>query len=446
MITAGGIFLGIAFFTVVLTQNLMQWPVPQQVDAGYVRIDGQVNGPNDYQVWKPITVKDGMDAGLSEDVVKKASAGKDTFNLATIVQGKLDAKEADTQVKTLKSDWKALSKMQAKLTFFLDVLGGKDVKSADARRYGIPGKLIRKLENKKHTIAAADLTDALREDSHGLPTFYVAVVLDQDIGMRDAAEAGVPETVAKQLAGEGRTFKALPLNDLITSLPDTIKTWEKKADDNALYKGVSKAIVDKLDKQYAVTLSEAVDRARGFVKDQARKADVMIVNKDRKISADFVKNPAKAGSIRLRDGDYVVVPDQNSYYRMWWLIIMSLLVCGVGIGNSMLMAVTERFKEIGTMKCLGALDSFVVVLFMLESGMMGIVASILGWLIGFVAIIVIAGFSRGWDIVANIEVVRVLATLGWAILVGLALTILATIFPARRAAAMPAAMALRSEI
>ena len=39
-----------------------------------------------------------------------------------------------------------------------------------------------------------------------------------------------------------------------------------------------------------------------------------------------------------------------------WLIIMSLIVCVVGIANSMLMAVTERFREIGTMKCLGALD------------------------------------------------------------------------------------------
>ena len=40
-----------------------------------------------------------------------------------------------------------------------------------------------------------------------------------------------------------------------------------------------------------------------------------------------------------------------------WLIIMSLIVCVVGIANSMLMAVTERVQEIGTMKCLGALDS-----------------------------------------------------------------------------------------
>jgi putative ABC transport system permease protein len=46
-----------------------------------------------------------------------------------------------------------------------------------------------------------------------------------------------------------------------------------------------------------------------------------------------------------------------------WIIILSLLVCVVGIVNAQLMAVTERFREIGTMKCLGALDRFVLRLF-----------------------------------------------------------------------------------
>ena len=38
--------------------------------------------------------------------------------------------------------------------------------------------------------------------------------------------------------------------------------------------------------------------------------------------------------------------------RNLWLVTLSLLVCIVGITNAMLMSVTERFREIGTMKCL----------------------------------------------------------------------------------------------
>jgi len=50
-----------------------------------------------------------------------------------------------------------------------------------------------------------------------------------------------------------------------------------------------------------------------------------------------------------------------------WLVVLSLLVCLVGIANAMLMSVTERFREIGTMKCMGALDGFIIKLFILES-------------------------------------------------------------------------------
>lgn len=132
--------------------------------------------------------------------------------------------------------------------------------------------------------------------------------------------------------------------------------------------------------------------------------------------------------------------------RQIWLVIMSLLVCTVGITNSMLMSVTERFKEIGTMKCLGALDIFVVELFLLESGVLGIIASFAGWLVGFGSIVLLALCSHGWAVVGGIRVLQIVGTLGMAMGIGALLTVVATIPPAIRAAKMPPAMALRTEI
>lgn len=132
--------------------------------------------------------------------------------------------------------------------------------------------------------------------------------------------------------------------------------------------------------------------------------------------------------------------------RQLWLVIMSLLVCTVGITNSMLMSVTERYKEIGTMKCLGALDIFVVELFILESGVLGLIASFAGWLIGFGCIYLLAIGSHGWDVVGKITFLQIVSRLGIVMVIGAVLTMIATIPPAIRAAKMPPAMALRTEI
>jgi ABC-type antimicrobial peptide transport system permease subunit len=132
--------------------------------------------------------------------------------------------------------------------------------------------------------------------------------------------------------------------------------------------------------------------------------------------------------------------------RSVWLVSMSLIVCTVGIANSMLMSVTERFKEIGTMKCLGALDSFVLRLFMLEAGFLGIIASFLGWAFGTTLMFVIDGFGQGWAAVISIGVAGYARNAVMCIVIGMILTLLATIFPALRASQLPPASALRSEI
>ncbi|MBW3623986.1 MAG: FtsX-like permease family protein [Armatimonadetes bacterium] len=132
--------------------------------------------------------------------------------------------------------------------------------------------------------------------------------------------------------------------------------------------------------------------------------------------------------------------------RNTWLVAMSLIVVTVGIANSMLMSVTERFKEIGTMKCLGALDAFVRRLFMLEAGFLGVIASSLGWLVGTLIMVIAGGFSKGWPVVGAVGIMGYLETFVWCVVIGTVLTLAATFFPAQKAASMPPVMALRSEI
>jgi putative ABC transport system permease protein len=112
----------------------------------------------------------------------------------------------------------------------------------------------------------------------------------------------------------------------------------------------------------------------------------------------------------------------------------------------MLMSVTERFKEIGTMKCLGALDGFIVKLFLMEAGLLGIVASLLGWIVGFVAIVIVGFIREGFKIWPKLPPQEVLTSFLWCLLAGEILTVIATIFPAIRASKLPPAAALRVEI
>lgn len=132
--------------------------------------------------------------------------------------------------------------------------------------------------------------------------------------------------------------------------------------------------------------------------------------------------------------------------RQIWLVLLSLIVCTVGITNSMLMSVAERFREIGTMKCLGALDKFIVELFLLESGVLGVIASFAGWFVGFLSVWLLGLAKHGWIVAGQITLVQILQTLGGGMVIGVILTVVATIAPAMKASKMPPAMALRSDI
>lgn len=144
-------------------------------------------------------------------------------------------------------------------------------------------------------------------------------------------------------------------------------------------------------------------------------------------------------------GQQVSVDAASGKATQIWLIMISLLVCAVGIANAMLMSVTERYREIGTMKCLGALDWFVVKLFLIEAAFLGIVGSIVGALLGFAASF-FAWVAQYGNIVGELPWGQLSLRLLAAVLIGTALSVVGAIYPARRAGRMPPADAMRSEL
>ena len=137
----------------------------------------------------------------------------------------------------------------------------------------------------------------------------------------------------------------------------------------------------------------------------------------------------------------------NDRARAFWLIGVSLLVSGIGIANALLMSVTERFREIGTLKCLGAMDRLVVQMFLIESGILGLVGSSIGVSIGLTIALAGQSWTFGWMTVWSlVPWSKLLKFATVSLFVGLVVAMVAAIYPAIVAARMTAADAMRSEV
>lgn len=167
------------------------------------------------------------------------------------------------------------------------------------------------------------------------------------------------------------------------------------------------------------------------------------------LAVAFLSYVLTSGLIRenlpTESGQRTAVTDQERATQLW-LIGISLVVCVVGISNAMLMSVTERYREIGTMKCLGALDWFVIKLFLFEAGFQGLTGGAVGAVAGFLAAILANMTEHGAAAFTSMPWGQAGVTLLGAVGVGGVLAIIGAIYPARRAGRMPPADAMRTEI
>ena len=131
--------------------------------------------------------------------------------------------------------------------------------------------------------------------------------------------------------------------------------------------------------------------------------------------------------------------------KQQWIVILSLLVCVVGIINAQLMAVSERFREIGTMKCLGALDSVVMRLFLIEAALQGLAGSAVGALLGIIVALLGALVTLGTPVFSALPLGALALTALKAIGTGCLLSLIGVVYPAITAARMEPVEAMRVE-
>ncbi len=126
-----------------------------------------------------------------------------------------------------------------------------------------------------------------------------------------------------------------------------------------------------------------------------------------------------------------------------WLILVSFVVCVVGIANAMLMSVLERFKEIATMKCLGARNGTIGFLFITESTIMGIIGGVIGMVLGFLIVLGRMSWTYGGMLYERFPYESIWYTFLMCLACSLVLSGVAAIYPARVASRMAPMEAMR---
>jgi putative ABC transport system permease protein len=123
---------------------------------------------------------------------------------------------------------------------------------------------------------------------------------------------------------------------------------------------------------------------------------------------------------------------------------ISLIVGGIGITNTMYTSVIERTREIGIMKAVGARNKDVLMIFLIESGLLGIVGGLVGIVLGLGLAFTVQGVAGsalgGIDLGVRVSYPLVISSLLFSFLLG----VFSGVLPALQASKLNVVDALRS--
>jgi putative ABC transport system permease protein len=232
---------------------------------------------------------------------------------------------------------------------------------------------------------------------------------------------GVPVTIVGVLASSGASTSSTGASD-----PDDLMIIPITTGAERVFGGTSRNSLSSI----AVQARSSADLTGAY-----QEADHLL------LELHGITNPTQADFTITSEQSLIAANtsvDHTLTILLGGIAAISLIVGGIGVMNIMLVSVTERIREIGLRKALGATPRVIRRQFLVEASVLGIIGGILGVVAGIVGVIYLPGLIG--DPISTSPTAAV-----GALAIALAIGVLFGVYPASRAAALAPIDALRNE-
>ncbi|MFH1641028.1 MAG: ABC transporter permease [Candidatus Omnitrophota bacterium] len=261
---------------------------------------------------------------------------------------------------------------------------------------------------------------------------------EEEVRMREKVVLLGP-TVARKLFEDanpiGETIKINLINFKIIGVLRSKGASSFHDQDDLIIIPVTTAMYRLLGKDY-------IDSIYVQVKDSALMEDTEDAISQLIVKLHRIKEDEKEDSFEIRNMADIRETLESTTKTMSMLLgaiaAISLLVGGIGIMNIMLVSVTERTREIGLRKAIGATNKDIMIQFLVEAVLMTCIGGIFGILLGSGIAVLFTAFA-GWSV--SISTYSIILATGFSVIVG----VVFGLWPARQASSLDPIEALRYE-